>query len=42
MRQPRHEHLLPLMVAAGASDQPGRRIYREEVLGTMIAGYAFD
>lgn len=42
LAHPRHEHLLPLMVAAGASDQPGRRIYREEVLGTMIAGYAFD
>jgi aromatic ring-opening dioxygenase catalytic subunit (LigB family) len=39
---PRHEHLLPMMVAAGASDQPGRRIYSELVLGTMISGFAFD
>lgn len=39
---PRHEHLLPLMVAAGASSQPGRRIYSEQVLGTWIAGFAFD
>lgn len=42
LAHPRPEHLLPLMVAAGASDQPGRRIYTEEVLGTMIAGFAFD
>lgn len=42
LAHPRPEHLLPLMVAAGASDQPGRRIYAEEVLGTMIAGFAFD
>lgn len=39
---PRHEHLLPLMVAAGASDAPGRRVYNERVLGTMISGFAFD
>lgn len=39
---PRHEHLLPLMVAAGASDAPGRCIYSERVLGTMISGFAFD
>lgn len=42
LAHPRHEHLLPLMVAAGASELPGRRIYSEEVLGTMIAGFAFD
>lgn len=42
LAHPRHEHLLPLMVAAGASDKPGRRIYSEQVLGTMIAGFAFD
>lgn len=42
LAHPRHEHLLPLMVAAGASEQPGRRIYSEEVLGTMISGFAFD
>ncbi|MET0292857.1 MAG: class III extradiol ring-cleavage dioxygenase [Steroidobacteraceae bacterium] len=39
---PRHEHLLPLMVAAGAADGPGKRIYHEEVLGMMISGYRFD
>lgn len=39
---PRPEHLLPLMVAAGASDAPGTRIYNERVLGTMISGFRFD
>ncbi len=39
---PRHEHLLPLMVAAGASRGAGRRIYNEQVLGTMISGFRFD
>jgi aromatic ring-opening dioxygenase catalytic subunit (LigB family) len=39
---PRHEHLLPLMVAAGASDAPGKRIYSERVLGSMISGFRFD
>lgn len=39
---PRHEHLLPLMVAAGSSRNPGRRVFREMVLGTPIAGFRFD
>lgn len=39
---PRPEHLLPLMVAAGAGDAPGKRIYNERVLGTMISGFRFD
>lgn len=39
---PREEHLLPLMVAAGASHGPGNRIYGEPVLGTMISGFRFD
>jgi aromatic ring-opening dioxygenase catalytic subunit (LigB family) len=38
---PRHEHLLPLMVAAGASDRTGERIYNERVIGTMISGFRF-
>jgi aromatic ring-opening dioxygenase catalytic subunit (LigB family) len=42
LAHPRQEHLLPMMVAAGASAQPGRRIYNELVLGTMISGFAFD
>lgn len=42
LAHPRPEHLLPMMVAAGASDRPGRRIYNEQVLGTYISGFAFD
>lgn len=42
LAHPRHEHLLPMMVAAGASSQPGRRIYNEQVLGSFISGFAFD
>jgi hypothetical protein len=30
------------MVAAGASDAPGERIYGEIVLETAISGYRFD
>lgn len=37
------EHLLPLMVAAGAAvDAPGRKVYSEQVLGTTISGFRFD
>ncbi len=39
---PREEHLLPLMVVAGASQGPGKKIYGEPVLGTMISGFRFD
>lgn len=39
---PRAEHLLPLMVVAGASDGPGTRIYAEHVLDVAISGYRFD
>jgi aromatic ring-opening dioxygenase catalytic subunit (LigB family) len=39
---PRHEHLLPLMVAAGASHAAGQRVYNEQVLGSMISGFRFD
>jgi aromatic ring-opening dioxygenase catalytic subunit (LigB family) len=42
LAHPRHEHLLPLMVSAGASTLPGRRLYNECVLGSMISGFAFD
>jgi aromatic ring-opening dioxygenase catalytic subunit (LigB family) len=38
---PREEHLLPLMVAAGASEAPGERIYDELVLGTAISAFRF-
>lgn len=39
---PREEHLLPLMVAAGAADGPGSRVYGEVVMETMISGFRFD
>jgi aromatic ring-opening dioxygenase catalytic subunit (LigB family) len=39
---PRPEHLLPLMVAAGASQAAGRRVYNEQVLGSMVSGFRFD
>lgn len=41
LSHPTAEHLLPLMVAAGASANPGRKIYSEQVLKTAIAGFAF-
>lgn len=39
---PREEHLIPLMVAAGASDRQGAKVYGELVLQTAIAGFQFD
>ncbi len=39
---PREEHLLPLMVAAGAaSGEQGRRIYSDEVMGVAVSAYEF-
>jgi aromatic ring-opening dioxygenase catalytic subunit (LigB family) len=38
---PREEHLLPLMVAAGASDAAGERVYSELVMETAISGFRF-
>lgn len=42
LSHPQEEHLLPLMVAAGASDEPGMRVYAERVLQTAISGFQFD
>ena len=39
--QPREDHLLPLMVAAGASRAPGTHDYGEVVMGAAISGYSF-
>ena len=39
---PTEEHLIPLMIAASASDLPGERVYGEIVLETAISGYRFD
>lgn len=39
---PREEHLLPLMVAAGAAgDGHGRRVYAENVMGVPVSGFRF-
>jgi aromatic ring-opening dioxygenase catalytic subunit (LigB family) len=39
---PRSEHLLPLMVVAGAAgNDPGRIVYHEQMLGKMFSGYQF-
>ena len=39
---PTAEHLLPLMVAASASNMPGEKIYGELVLETAVSGFRFD
>ena len=38
---PREEHLLPLMVAAGASEAPGAHDYGELVLGGAVSAFRF-
>ena len=42
LSHPREEHLLPLMVAAGASQRPGTRVYAERVMETAISAFRFD
>ncbi|MFP5208084.1 MAG: DODA-type extradiol aromatic ring-opening family dioxygenase [Acidobacteriota bacterium] len=40
---PREEHLIPLLVAAGAGgDSPGKRIFNDEPMGAAISAYRFD
>ncbi len=40
---PREEHLIPLMVAAGAGGQaPGKRVFTGEPMGAKISAYRFD
>jgi aromatic ring-opening dioxygenase catalytic subunit (LigB family) len=41
LSHPREEHLIPLMVAAGASAAPGTQDWSEPVLGTRISAFAF-
>jgi len=41
LSHPREDHLIPLMVAAGASQAPGTRIYGEEVMRTALSGFSF-
>jgi aromatic ring-opening dioxygenase catalytic subunit (LigB family) len=38
---PQEDHLIPLMVAAGASGSPGLQDYGELVMGSAISGYSF-
>lgn len=39
---PEEEHLLPLMVAADAAcDDPGTRIFQEQVMGSVQSAFAF-
>ncbi|MGB8259421.1 MAG: class III extradiol ring-cleavage dioxygenase [Terracidiphilus sp.] len=40
---PREEHLIPLMIAAGAAGKdPGRRVFTDEPMGAQISAYRFD
>jgi len=40
---PREEHLLPLMVAAGAAgNDSGARIFTDRVMGATVSAYGFD
>lgn len=42
LSHPREEHLLPLMVAAGAGGHDrGQRIYREPIMDIMLSAYGF-
>ena len=39
---PREDHLLPLMVVAGAAgNDPGRRVFVDHVMGVAMASYRF-
>jgi aromatic ring-opening dioxygenase catalytic subunit (LigB family) len=40
---PREEHLIPLLVAAGAGGHaPGKCVFTDEPLGAAISAYRFD
>ena len=39
---PREEHLIPLMIAAGAAaDEPGRRVFADTIMGATISAIRF-
>jgi aromatic ring-opening dioxygenase catalytic subunit (LigB family) len=40
---PREEHLIPLMIAAGAGGEaPGRRVFNDEPMGAAISAFRYD
>lgn len=39
---PDEEHLVPLMVAAGAADGASQKIYAEHLMNTALSGFSFD
>jgi aromatic ring-opening dioxygenase catalytic subunit (LigB family) len=42
LSHPAEEHLLPLMIVAGASGEPGKKVYSEHVMKTVISGFRFN
>uniref|UniRef100_A0A7C1P1Q4 Dioxygenase n=1 Tax=Agrobacterium albertimagni TaxID=147266 RepID=A0A7C1P1Q4_9HYPH len=42
LAHPDAEHLLPVMIAAGAATGSGKKIYAEHVFQTAISGFRFD
>ena len=42
LSHPREEHLIPLMVAAGAGAGRGERIYNDTVMNSVVSAYRFD
>lgn len=42
LSHPAAEHLMPVMIAAGAATGPAERIYSEHVFLTAISGFRFD
>ncbi len=42
LAHPAEEHLLPVMIAAGAADGPADRIYNEHVLNAAVSGFRFN
>jgi aromatic ring-opening dioxygenase catalytic subunit (LigB family) len=42
LAHPREDHLIPLMVAAGAAaDEPATRVYGDQMFGLEVSGYQF-
>jgi aromatic ring-opening dioxygenase catalytic subunit (LigB family) len=42
LAHPREEHLLPLMVAAGAAQsEQGRKLFQDRVMGVTVSAFGF-